>query len=54
MMQGHPAAQQGIALAQADPQVIAALGQPITLGRSPAATSASATACRSRTFNWNL
>ncbi|MCE7973095.1 MAG: hypothetical protein DYG92_02035 [Leptolyngbya sp. PLA1] len=32
MLRSHPAAQQGVAIAQADPQVIAAIGQPITLG----------------------
>lgn len=32
MMRNHPAAQQGVAIAQVDPQVIAAIGQPITLG----------------------
>jgi len=31
-MRAHPAAQQAVALAQTDPRVIAAIGQPITLG----------------------
>jgi len=31
-MRNHPAAQQAVALAQTDPKVIGAIGQPITLG----------------------